>query len=128
MTYEEKIAIVERKLIEYCKEKITSRYNYCNEFFMWSYSAIKEGYVAIFEEQFGEWMNEGIKGKLWFSGQNFAFAVQTYLTLNPNYTLKSLLRFVDMFIKIQIGDFFNWGDELLDAMPNEEEGTEENPI
>lgn len=126
MSYEQKFEIVKQSLINFVKEKISSRYNYNNEFHMWSYSAIKEAYVSKFKEEFSEYMNDDIEAKLWFAGQNIGFAVQTFIDTNPNYTLNKLLNFVDTFLIIQLDDFGNWCDDIMMAMPDEE-GQEENP-
>ena len=125
MSYEHKFAIVKNSLFNFVKETITSRYNYCNEFHMWSYSAIKEAYVSTFKEQFSEYMNSDIESKLWFAGQNIGFAVQTFIDLNPNYTLNTLLNFVGTFLMAQLDDFTDWCDDISMAM-YEKEHPEEN--
>ena len=130
MSYEQKFEIVKQSLINFVKEKISSRYNYNNEFHMWSYSAIKEAYVSKFKEEFSEYMNKDIETKLWFAGQNIGFAVQTFIDTNPYYTLNKLLNFVDTFLTIQLDDFGNWCDDIMMAMPDEEfqeENQEDNP-
>ena len=126
MSYEEKFQRVKTSLVDFVKEKITSRYNYNNEFHMWSYSAIKEAYVSKFKDEFAQYMNDEIEGRLWFAGQNIAFAVQTYIDTNPKYTLSKLINFVETFLIIQLDDFGNWCDEIMMAMPDEE-NREENP-
>lgn len=126
MSYEEKFQRVKTTLIEFVKEKITSRYNYNSEFYIWSYSAIKEAYVSNFKDEFAQYMNNEIEARLWFAGQNIAFAVQTYIDTNPNYTLSKLINFVETFLTIQLNDFNNWCYEIMMAMPDEE-NIEENP-
>ena len=126
MSYEEKFQRVKTSLVDFVKEKITSRYNYNNEFHMWSYSAIKEAYVSKFKDEFAQYMNDDIEAKLWFAGQNIGFAVQTFIDTNPNYTLRKLINFVETFLTIQLDDFGNWCDEIMMAMPDEE-NIEENP-
>ena len=126
MSYEQKFEKVKAELIKFVKEKISSRYNYNNEFHMWSYSAIKEEYVSKFKEEFSEYINDDIEAKLWFAGQNIGFAVKTFIHTNPNYTLNKLLNFIDVFLTIQLDDFGNWCDDIMMAMPNEET-QEENP-
>ncbi len=93
---------------------------------MWSYSAIKEAYVSKFKDEFAQYMNDDIEAKLWFAGQNIGFAVQTFIDTNPNYTLRKLINFVETFLTIQLDDFGNWCDEIMMAMPDEE-NIEENP-
>ena len=127
MSYEERFIRVKTSLVNFVKERITSRYNYNNEFHMWSYSAIKEAYVSKFKDEFALYMNDEIETKLWFAGQNIGFAVQTYIDTTPNYTLRNLVKFVETFLTIQLDDFSNWGDEIMMAMSDEENG-EENPI
>lgn len=94
---------------------------------MWSYSAIKEAYVLKFKDEFAQYMNEEIEAKLWFAGQNIGFAVQTFIDTNQNYTLSNLVNFVETFLTNQLDDFENWCDEIIMAMPDEENG-EDNPI
>jgi hypothetical protein len=77
---------------------------------MWSYSEIKEGYISKFKEEFPNYINPDIRGKLWFAGQNFSFAVKTFIDLNPNYNSNKLLKFVETFLTIQLDDFDNWCD------------------
>lgn len=120
MSYEQKFEIVKQSIIKFVKEQISSRYNYNNEFHMWSYYAIKEAYVSKFKEEFSEYMNHDIEEKLWFAGQNIGFAVQTFIDTNPNYTLKKLLNFVDIFLTIQLDDFDNWCDDIMMAMADKE--------
>ena len=127
MSYEERFKRVKTSLVNFVKEKITSRYNYNNEFHMWSYSAIKEAYVLKFKDEFAQYMNEEIEAKLWFAGQNIGFAVQTFIDTNQNYTLSNLVNFVETFLTNQLDDFENWCDEIIMAMPDEENG-EDNPI
>jgi hypothetical protein len=126
MSYGQKFEIVKQSLINFVREKISSRYNYNNEFHIWSYSAIKEAYVSEFKEEFSDYMNKNIEAKLWFAGQNIGFAVQTFIDTNPNYTLNKLLNFVDTFLTIQLDDFENWCDDIMMAMPDEED-QEDNP-
>ena len=126
MSYEQKFAIVKKSLIEFVKENITSRYNYCNEFHMWSYSAIKGAYVSKFKEGFSEYMNSDIESKLWFAGQNIGFAVQTFIDLNPNYTLNKLIKFVETFLTTQLDDFGNWCDDISMAMFDENDDLQPN--
>ena len=130
MSYTQKFKEVEISLVAFVKDKISSRYNYNNEFHIWSYSAIKEGYVSKFKEVFPEFINSDVEDKLWFAGQNIAFAVQTYIVMNPNYTLNTLLKFVDTFVCIQLSEFDNWcnldiPEEELNQLP---ESTEDNPL
>ena len=126
MSYGQKFKIVKESLINFVRAKISSRYNYNNEFHIWSYSAIKEAYVSEFKEEFSDYMNKNIEAKLWFAGQNIGFAVQTFIDTNPNYTLNKLLNFVDTFLTIQLDDFENWCDDIMMAMPDEED-QEDNP-
>ena len=126
MSYGQKFEIVKQSLINFVREKISSRYNYNNEFHIWSYSAIKEAYVSKFKEEFSDYMNKDIEAKLWFAGQNIGFAVQTFIDTNPNYTLNKLLNFVDTFLTIQLDDFGNWCEDIMMAMPDEED-QEDNP-
>ncbi len=127
MSYEYKFNRVKTALIDFIKEKIISRYNYNNEFHLWSYSAIKEAYVSKFKDEFAEYMNEEIEAKLWFAGQNIGFAVQTFVDTNPNFTLINLVKFVESFVTIQLDEFGNWCDDIMMAMPNED-NEEDNPI
>jgi hypothetical protein len=120
MSYEERFDIVKNSLIDFVKERIASRYNYNNEFHIWSYSAIKEAYVSKFKEEFSEYVNSGIESKLWFAGQNIGFAVQTFIDLNPNYTLDNLLEYVETFLTIQLDNFGDWCDEIGMAMLTDE--------
>ena len=121
MSYDHRFGKVESALIKFVKESIISRYNYCNEFHMWSYTAIKEAYVSKFKEEFPEYITEDIKNKLWFAGQNIGFAVQTFIDTNPQYTIGTLITFVETFVKIQLDDFINWCDDIMMAMPDEED-------
>jgi len=126
--YEQKFNIVKNSLINFVKQQIISRYNYTNEFHIWSYSAIKESYVSKFKEEFSEYMNSDIETKLWFAGQNIGFAVKTFINLNPKYTLNTLLKFVETFLIIQLNEFGNWCEEIEGAMPCEdEEENNDNP-
>ncbi len=119
MSYEEKIARVKIALINFIKESIISRYNYCNEFHMWSYTAIKDAYISKFKDEFSQYMNNDIEEKLWFAGHNISFAVQTYINITPNYTLNKLLNFVEEFVRIQLDDFENWCEDISSAMYEE---------
>ncbi len=130
MSYDEKKERVRRSLIEFVKEQISSRYNYNNEFHMWSYSEIKAAYVSKFKEEFSEYINEIIEIKLWFAGQNIGFGVQAFIDTNPNYTLRSLVEYVETFLIIQLDNFENWCDEIMLAMPaedNPENDRDDNP-
>jgi hypothetical protein len=88
---------------------------------MWSYSSIKDDYIRQFKNEFSQYMNQNIEQRLWFAGYNISFAVQTFIDINPNYTLSKLLNFVETFITKQLDDFDNWCDEIILAMPDEEE-------
>ena len=126
MSYEEKFTRVKTSLVEFVKEKITNRYNYNNEFHMWSYSPIKEAYVSKFKDEFAQYINDEIEAKLWFAGQNIGFAVQTYIDTHPNYTLSKMVNFVETFLTIQLDDIDNWCDEIAMTM-HDEENREDNP-
>jgi hypothetical protein len=121
MSYQQKFLRVKTSLINSVKETIIDRYNYNNEFFMWSYSSIKDDYIRQFKNEFSQYMNQNIEQRLWFAGYNISFAVQTFIDINPNYTLSKLLNFVETFITKQLDDFDNWCDEIILAMPDEEE-------
>jgi len=129
MSYTQKFKELEISLVAFVKDKISSRYNYNNEFHIWSYSAIKEGYVSKFKEIFPEYINSDVEDKLWFAGQNIAFAVQTFITMNPNYTLNKLLKFVDTFVYIQLSEFDNWCylDITEEELNESTYSTEDNP-
>jgi len=119
MTYEERFKIVRDHLISYTKEKITSRYNYCNEFFMWSYSAIKEEYVRAFKEQFEHYMTKENEALIWFAAYNIGVSVRAYINSHPEYKLEDLVEFVENFVKDQLDDFDNWCDDISQAMYEE---------
>lgn len=119
MSYEEKFKRVKKSLITFVKEEIISRYNYCNEFHMWSYSAIKDAYISKFKDEFARYMNKDIESHLWLAGYNIAFAVQTFIATNPNYTLKKLVTFVETFLTLQLDDFDNWCDDIRMKMYEE---------
>ena len=126
MSYQDKLQRIKQYLITFVKEQITRRYNYNNEFFIWSYSAIKDAYVSKFKEEFSEYITEQIQDKLWFAGYNIAFAVQTYIQTHPRYTLKKLINFVELFTKNQLDEFDNWCCELEMSLPDEGDDIE-NP-
>ena len=128
MSYGEKVARVKENIIALVLERIESRYNFNKDFHFWSYSAIAEGYVSKFKEEFSQYMNDEINTRLWFAGKNVAFAVQSFIDINPSYTCRSLLRFVEAFVTTQLDDFDNWCDEIATAMPTEEEMMEDNPV
>ena len=117
-----KLQRVKLSLIQFVRDTISSRYHYCNEFDMWSYTPIKEGYVEKFREEFSEIMNTvDVDYMLHLSGRNVGFAVQTFTHVTPNYTLEKLLLFVETFVSNQLDDFFNWCDELcVDESDNEQ--------
>ena len=128
MSYEQKIQTVKLALISYVKGLVlSSRYN--NEFEFHtssSYYAIKEAYVSKFKEVFSEYMNEDIEARLWFAGQNIEFVIQAFIDMNPNYTHSSLNNFVEAFLQRQLNEFENWCDDIMIAMPDEE-NQEDNP-
>ena len=122
MSYQVKLERIERVLINTVKNEISNRYGCCeNIFWYWSYTAVKEAYVSAFKNEFPEYINESIKDKLWFAGQNFGFAIQTFISINPQFTLDDLLNFAEGFVSIQIGDFNNWCDDILMAIPDEDD-------
>lgn len=125
MSYEQKFIKVKNSLINDIKEQISSRYHYCNEFQMWSYSDIKESYIVEFKKEFEQYMNSDIESTLWFAGQNLSFAVKTFINLNPGYTHNKLLKFVVEFVTVQLDDFDNWCEEIGISM-YEEKQREEN--
>jgi hypothetical protein len=123
-----KLQRVKVSLIQFVRDTISSRYRYCNEFDMWSYTAIKEGYVEKFREEFSEYMNvEGVdvEDMLHFAGRNLGFAIQTYTNITPNYTLEKLLVFAEAFVYNQLDDFCNWCHEVCLAVPENEEEVQE---
>jgi len=130
MSYEEKFDRVRNKLINFVKEKIESRYNFCNDFHFWSYSVITDEYVSKFKEEFSYYITDEIESRIWFAGKNIAFAVQAFIDINPGYTCRSLLMFVEAFVTSQLDDFENWCDEVITAIPIEdnERNVEDNPI
>lgn len=119
--FDEKSNRAIESLIEFAKESITRRYNDNNDFFNWSYSDIKDAYVSKFKDEFPQYMTEDIEHTLWLAGYNLGNAVQTILTLNRRYILKSLLKFVDTFIRIQFEDYTNWCEFNRENLDDEEE-------
>ncbi len=94
---------------------ITERYNYNREFVFWSYTAIKESYVRIFCDLFGEYVNED---KIWFAAQNCECAIRTYCRINTQTNLRELIEFISIFIEKQF-QMDLWND-LLDFLPDDE--------
>ena len=117
MEFEERLELIKVSLTKLCKDKIIKRYNFNSDFSLWSYSEIMTGYIDEFTEQYGEWIRPKTSELLWFAGKNLSFAVHTYVTLNKNYTLDSLLEFVDTFLSIQLGDAENWASDIMMEMP-----------
>jgi len=130
MSYDEKFERVKTSLTECIVYKITSRYNYCDEFEMWSYSEIIEAYRSKFSNEFSQHMTERVVDMLFVAAKNFTFAVRTFVELNPNYSLNKLLRFVNTFVSTQLDDFDNWCDDIMMAMGDDEdeEETQDNPV
>ena len=128
MTYTERFNLVKTHIITYTKEKITSRYHYCKEFNIWSYSAIKDEYKSKFMEEFGNYMTEDEEYLIWFAGYNISFAVRAFVKSDPYYTLSTLLTFVENFLIEQFDDFDNWCIDLCMAYPDDETTVDVNTI
>lgn len=131
MSYNEKFERVKTSLSECIVYNITSRYNYCDEFEMWSYSEIIEAYSSKFSNEFSQHMTERVFDMLFVAAKNFTFAVKTFVKLNPNYSLNKLLRFVNTFVSTQLRDFSDWCDDIMMAMgdgEDDEEEAQDNPV
>lgn len=128
MSYEERFEIVKTNLVSFIKEKITSRYNYSNEYIIWSYSVIIDAYKEKFTQQFSQYMTPSIENTLFVAAKHFSYAVQSFVNMNPFYSLEDLLNFVDMFLSIQFNDFGNMCDDISMAMYEEEvQREQDNP-
>lgn len=128
MSYEERFAIVKTNLVSFIKEKITSRYNYSNEYIIWSYMVIIDAYKEKFTEQFSQYMTPSIENTLFVAAKHFSYAVQSFVNTNQLYTLEELLNFVDIFLSIQFNDFENMCDDISMAMYEEEvQSEQDNP-
>ena len=70
-------------------------------------------------------MTPEIDSLLFFAGTNLSFAVQAFITFNKDtYDLNKLLKFTEEFINAQMDDFDNWCEEIMMAMPDEDEEDE----
>ena len=78
-TYDEKFQRVKTSLTECIVYNITSRYNYCDEFEMWSYSEIIEAYSSKFSNEFSQHMTERVYDMLFVAAKNFTFAVKSLI-------------------------------------------------
>lgn len=120
MSYDERLQKVKTSLSSYVKDQIRRRFQFCNEFYEWNYSTIKDAYVSFFQKEFTPYMNGVIENKLWFAAQNVGYAIQSFVKLTPHYTLEKLIVFVDTFMSMQFREFHNWCDEIMMAMPSSE--------
>ena len=129
-TYEEKLEKVVDSLTKFVMDDITRKYEEYNGawFEMREFYEVAEAYGNHFSKEFGPQLDESFRLKLWFAGQNVAYAIHAYVKTNSNYTRIELLRFVKTFVSDQLGDFFNWSHEFAEDLKNAEEETQDNPV
>jgi len=129
MSYSEKFQLVKDSIIAGCKRRIIN--NWQQMFDMWlSCEACMEfpdEYEKHFKAQFSEYMNDEVETKIWVSGKNIVYAINTFMEYKKNAKLNDVLNFTEKFICNQLDDFDNWCDEILMAFPDIDENTEEIP-
>lgn len=129
MSYSEKFERVRTSLIDYCKQRVIQ--NWDHMFDMWlnceADLELGDGYQNKFKEEFSQYMNEDIEGQLWFAGKNVVFAIGAFISFKTDASLNEVVEFTEHFVDTQLNDFDNWCDEILLAMPDEEEHKDDNP-
>lgn len=133
-TYDEKLKKVVQSLTKFIMDDITSKYEeWSGAWFEFrEFYEVAEAYGKHFSKEFGPQLDESFRLKLWFAGQNVAYAIHAYVKTNPDYTSDEFIRFVNTFVSDQLGDFDNWSHEFAEDLKNAEtegeEETQDNPV
>ena len=116
--YATKLNLVEVEFIKYCKECISN--NWDQMFHMWleheADMEFSDGYYDAFNKEFNQYMNSSIKNNLWLAGKNIVFALNAFTSYKKNAKLEDVLKFVELFLKQQLGDVDNWCEDIRQAM------------
>ena len=115
-TYEERLENVKKALIQFIMKNVKDEYENHNGawFERQEFYEIAEAYVDSFSKEFQNHMTPSFRDKLWFAGQNVAYAIHTFCKMYPGYALIDLLRFVHTFVSEQLEDFDNWSHEFTE--------------
>jgi hypothetical protein len=126
MAFTEKLNLAKIALIRSCKKLITKNWEQMFDMWLSCEADMSYAYQHEFKEQFSEYMNPEIESKLWFAGENIVFAICTFMEVKKNAKLKDVLDFTEKFILNQLDDC-SWLDDIMMAMPDEEEDNGDNP-
>jgi len=126
MAFTEKLNLAKIALIRSCKKLITKNWEQMFDMWLSCEADMSYAYQHEFKEQFSEYMNPEIESKLWFAGENIVFAICTFMEVKKNAKLKDVLDFTEKFILNQLHDS-SWLDDIMMAMPDEEEEIDNNP-
>jgi len=127
MSYSEKFQLVKDSIIAGCKKRIID--NWQQMFDMWLQMEADWEFPYEYEEhfkaQFSEYMNADVETKIWVSGKNIVYAINTFMEYKKNAKLNDVLNFTEKFICQQLDDFDNLCDDIMMAYPDIDENTEE---
>jgi hypothetical protein len=126
MAFTEKLNLAKIALVRSCKKLITKNWEQMFDMWLSCEADMSYAYQHEFKEQFSEYMNPEIESKLWFAGENIVFAICTFMEVKKNAKLKDVLDFTEKFILNQLHDS-SWLDDIMMAMPDEEEEIDNNP-
>jgi len=115
-THEDRLKKVKDSLKKFITDNVTSEYKKHNG--VWfetrEFYEIAEAYADHFSKEFQNQMTPSFRDKLWFAGQNVAYAIHTFCKMYSGYLLIDLLRFVNTFVSEQLDDFDNWSHEFTE--------------
>lgn len=115
-THEDRLKKVKDSLKKFITDNVTSEYKKHNG--VWfetrEFYEIAEAYADHFSKEFQNQMTPSFRDKLWFAGQNVAYAIHTFCKMYSGYLLIDLLRFVNTFVSEQLDDFDNWSHEFIE--------------
>lgn len=115
-THEDRLKKVKDSLKKFITDNVTSEYKKHNG--VWfetrEFYEIAEAYADHFSKEFQNQMTPSFRDKLWFAGQNVAYAIHTFCKIYSGYLLIDLLRFVNTFVSEQLDDFDNWSHEFIE--------------
>ena len=102
------------ELMNYVKDIIQDNHGYM--FNMWldmeADMEIQHGYETKLLQYYNEQLTQKTKDTMWIASKNIIYAIKSYIKLTPNYTLNSLLEYVNMFMDYQLTEFGTDYDDI----------------
>ena len=103
------------ELMNYVKELIREKHG--NAFFtIWldadADMSIQHAYESKLLQYYNGQLTPNTKNTMWTATKNIIYAIKSYIKLTPNYTLNSLLEYVDTFMDYQLTEFHNDYDDI----------------